>query len=583
MTFSTLTVFRGRRRSFVASALTVALPAALVFAGAAPASANAPGNPGTPSAPVNLFTENFENGVSSQLAYLSDYTGAAPFDETYTAAPIWLEGEQCNGLILSAQGPSSPPPGVACNGDLGEALGLGSALGTWEGGDASTNHVLVGYTNGDPGAGLVELQTVKPIPLPSANRFLIIRSDAAAQNCSGAHPLLLFSVLNGSTVQPTFSKPIDTCSASQAIVNGTAVGTYTGDEAVLFTGTAAGIQLVNEQGNGDGNDGAVDDIELLDATPQLDLSSTTGAIPVGESADLTFTITNTSDLDAKNGWSFTANLPSGLTLADDTSATTCAAATTTPGSAGTGVVEVGGDLGAGQASCTVTVHVTSFYGGTYELCAGQISAAVGIDPPGCTSLTFTAPVFDARANGGLLTAPLSGIGPFAPAGYECLTAPGSSSNSAPGASLGVVGSLGASSTVASGSIAGDGTRTAAATAQNSGISLLGGLISAGGVTSTAQAQQPLTTSGPGQVSTSGATTFTGLRIAGISIAANPGPNTTIGLSGIGVVVLNEQTAVAGGDGITVTGLDLTLITGIHLTISQSTAALLSSTATCPVS
>ena len=582
MTFSTHAAFRGRRRSFVAAALTVALPAALVFAGAAPASANAPGNPGTPSAPVTLFTETFENDVSSQLASLADYTGAAPFDETYTAAPIWLEGEQCNGLILSAQGPSAPPPGVACNGDLGEALGLGSALGTWSGADPSTNHVLVGYTNGDPGPGLVELQTVKPIPLPSADRFLIIRSDAAAQNCSGTHPLLLFSVLNGSTVQPTFSKPIDTCTAAQATINGTAVGTYTGDEAVLFTGTAAGIQLVNEQGSGNGNDGAVDNIELLDATPQLDLSSSTGAVPVGESADLTFTVTNTSDLDAKDGWSFTANLPSGLTLADDTSSTTCASATTTPGSTGS-TVAVGGDLGAGKASCTVTVHVTSIYGGTYQLCAGQIGDAVGIDPPGCTSLTFTAPVFDARADGAQLASPLTGIGPLAPSAYECLTAPGSSSNDAAGANLGLVGSLGTLTTAASGSIAADGTRTAAASAQTAGISLLGGLIAASAVTATAQAQQPLTTSGPGQVGTAGSTTFTGLRIAGVEIAANPNPNTIIGLSGIGEVVLNEQTPVAGGDGVTVTALDLTLITGTHLTISQSTAALLSATATCPVS
>jgi len=48
-------------------------------------------------------------------------------------------------------------------------------------------------------------------------------------------------------------------------------------------------------------------------------------------------------------------------------------------------------------------------------------------------------------------------------------------------------------------------------------------------------------------------------------------------------VLNQQTTVAGGDGITVNALDVTLLTGTRLTISTSTAALLSATATCPIS
>jgi hypothetical protein len=79
-------------------------------------------------------------------------------------------------------------------------------------------------------------------------------------------------VLDGSTAQSTFSSPIAPCSNYADTIDGVRVGTYTGDQAVLFGGTAAGIQLVNEQGSGDGNDGAVDNIELLDATPQLDLS-----------------------------------------------------------------------------------------------------------------------------------------------------------------------------------------------------------------------------------------------------------------------------------------------------------------------
>jgi hypothetical protein len=115
------------------------------------------------------------------------------------------------------------------------------------------------------------------------------------------------------------------------------------------------------------------------------------------------------------------------------------------------------------------------------------------------------------------------------------------------------------------------------------VSLLSGLITADEILTGAQAQEPVTSSGPGTVAISGTTTFTNLRVAGIAIAANPAPNTTISLAGATTVVLNKQTPIAGGDGITVIALDVTLLTGTHVTIGESTAALLSPTASCPVS
>lgn len=553
----------------------------LVLAGAASASANAPGHPGTPSAPVNLYTEGFENGVDGQPVLLTDYIGAAPLSGTYTADPGWVTPAGCNGYILSEQAPATEPSYVNCGVQYywTQALAFGEALGTWSGDDPSTNHALVDYTSNNPGAGIV-LQTNTPIPLPTVNRFLIVRADAAAQNCGSSHPQFVFSVLDGTTASAAFSSPIDPCADPGAVIQGTSVGTYTGDRAVLFGGTAAGIQLVNGNGGGSGNDSAVDNIQLLDATPQLDLSATAGSVPVGASADLTFTVTNTSDLDAKDGWSFTANLPAGLTQFGNATTTTCASGTASNGSTA-GAIDVAGDLSAGQASCTVTVHVTSLFGGTYRLCAGQISDSVGIDPPGCTALTFTAPVFDARAASARLTSPLVNIGPIAPAAYECVSTPGSDTNGVANVGIGVVGSLGALDTSASGAIAANGTRTAAADARTATINLLGGLITADEAVTTAQAVQPLTTSGPGAVTTTGATVFTGLRVAGVTIAANPGPNSTIGLPGIGSLTLNQQSTIAGGDGVTVTALHLTLLTGIQVTIGQSTAALLSPTATCP--
>lgn len=574
-------------RHRTAPLFAAALLPAVLFAGAPPATANAPGHPGTPANPTVLFTEDFENGASTTGTLLTDYTGAAPLNETYTADPAWLDTSACNGYIASPADPAAPPP-PGCDDSGGWALVQASVadLGTWAGTDPGTNHALINFTDTDPGPGGTELQTTAPIPLPSAGRFLTVKTDAAGENCFGNDSLYQFDLLNGTSAQPISSAPFSPCADPGAVfgdaLDAVHVGTYTGDLAVLASGTSVGIQLINEQGSGYGNDGALDNIRLLDVTPQLDLSGSTGTVLVGAPANLTFTVTNTSELDAKNGWSLTANLPAGLALANNTVTTTCASGTAAAGSA-TGTINVGGDLAAGQASCTVTVQVTSILGGSYQLCAGQMTNLVGLDPPGCTTLTFTAPVFDARSDSALLVSPLLDLGPLAPSKYECTSAPGSVGNTVVSAGLGTLGSLGALTTSASGTIAGNGTRTAAAGAQTAKVSLLAGLITADAVTTNARAQQALTTSGPGTVTVSGGTTFTNLRVAGVLIAADPGPNTVISVPLVASVILNQQTTIAGGDGITVNALDVTLLTGTQLTIGTSTAALLSATQTCPVS
>jgi hypothetical protein len=570
----------------MASLLAAALLPAALFASAPPATANTPRSPGTPSAPTVLFDEDFENGPATIPTVLNAYTGGAPLDETYTADPAWVNTAACNGYIVSAQDPATPPSGCGDTGAWPLIQASVEDLGTWAGGDPATNHALTQFTDTDPGAGKVQLQTAQPIALPSAGRFLTVETDAAGENCFGNHQLYQFNLLDGSTAAPTSSAPIDPCANPGEIVPGPSdvdvyVGTYTGDLAVLSDNTSVGIQLINEQASGYGNDGALDNIRLLDVTPQLDLSGTTGAVPVGAPANLTFTVTNTSELDAKNGWSFTADLPTGLTLANNTVSTTCASGAATAGSA-TGTINVGGDLTAGQSSCTVTVQVTSILGGNYQLCAAQVTNLVGLDPPGCATLAFTAPIFDARSDSALLTSPALDLGPLAPSAYECTSAPGTTGDSVASAGLGALGSLGTLTTAASGTIAANGTRTAAASATTAKVSLLAGLVTADAVTTTAQAQQPLTTSGPGTVTVSGSTTLTNLRIAGVLITADPGPNTIVNLPLVGSVVLNQQKTIAGGDGITVNALDVTLLTGAQLTIATSTSALLNTSQTCPV-
>jgi hypothetical protein len=547
--------------------------------GLTPAAANAPGSPGTPAAPVAVFTEDFENGQGAQPTLLTDYTGAGPVHQTYTADPAWLRN--CNGYLTSLDAPTTEPAGAGCgSGAWSIVKNLASALGTWSGAaDPAANHAVTAYTQADPGGGKVQLQTAEPIPLPAANRFLTFSVDVAATSCYTNAPQLSFYLLDGQTALPTSTAPINACANPGSVVGGVSVGTYASNGSVLFSGTSAGIRLINDQASGNGNDGAFDNVRLLDATPQLDLGFSPATRPVGAPATLTFTLTNTSELAAKNGWSFNTALPSGLRLTDDATTTTCGNGSLTAGAGNS--VAVSGDLAAGQASCTVTAHVTSTDPGTYQLCAAAVTDRVGIDPPGCASVTFTAPVFDARSNAARVYSPLLPLGPIAPSAHSCTTAPGSDSHGLVSTGLGTLGSLGVISTDASGTVGLDGTRTAAAHASIAHLSLLGGLISADAVDTSAQARTVLTSSGPGPVSLQGTSTLTGLRVAGVAVGANPPPNTTIGLPLVGSVVLNEQTAIGGGKGITVNALHVTLLTGVQLTLGTATAALLSSTDTCP--
>jgi uncharacterized repeat protein (TIGR01451 family) len=166
-------------------------------------------------------------------------------------------------------------------------------------------------------------------------------------------------------------------------------GTFTGDAPVLFTGATLGLKVINEQGSGNGNDHAFDDIRLLDVTPQLDKSFSPTTAQVGGTSTLTFSITNTADLLAKSGWSFTDTLPAGLTLASPSAASTTCAGTVTAPDGGSAVSVADGRLAAGQVSCTVTVNVTSATAGTYTNDARDITATTGLNPPGGSTVTFT--------------------------------------------------------------------------------------------------------------------------------------------------------------------------------------------------
>jgi uncharacterized repeat protein (TIGR01451 family) len=378
-------------------AWVVAALVALGLAGPIGAQA-APGTPGVPQAPGVVYAEDFENGTGATPILLTGYTSGAGL--TYTADPAWLTS--CNGAIVEFASPDSAQGSSGCTaaGDYGRVRQLAYALGAFRGAASpSTNHAVTAYTEApNPGANAVQFETVSPIPLAAAGRFITFSVDATEVNCFSNHALFKFYLLNGSTEIATFTTPIDPCTASGASTIsvpavGTAgavsarTGTYAANGAVLFTGSTLGVRMRNGQGSAAGNDAAFDKVTVLDATPQLDKSFSPAAVEVGQSSTLTFTITNTNDLAAKNGWSFTDTLPPGLAIANPSNASTTCSGGSVNAAAGGGSVAVAGNLNAGQASCTVSVNVTSTRAGTYTNGAGNVTG-VGINPPGSSSVTF---------------------------------------------------------------------------------------------------------------------------------------------------------------------------------------------------
>ena len=322
-----MSVLHGRSRLLSTPLLSVLLAVATL--GAPTASAVA-GHPQTPQAPVPLFTENFENGQGTQQDQLPAYTGPAPLNETYSVDPVWLSN--CSGWISSlAEGPNDPPGSICDNVYASQGEPAAAALGTWAGNDPNTNHAVVSLTSQNaPYANKAELRTNTPIPVP-ANHYLTTSIDAADVGCGGVPTELDLLLLNGSTAIDTTPNLIEPCLHPQGNVNGIPVGTYVGNGATLFSGSAAGIEVVSRQNGANGNDGGFDNLKILDVTPQLDMGFVTSPVPQRASVTLVYTITNSSELDAKNGWSFTNTLPAGL-VADPASATTnCGSVSATAG------------------------------------------------------------------------------------------------------------------------------------------------------------------------------------------------------------------------------------------------------------
>ena len=391
---------RPRRKLVPWAACLVVTIGALGAAGAAQA---AP--PPAAAAPVVVFTEDFENvSPPTTPVLLPAYTGPPPTNTMYTADPYYLNPNFCNGIITSfnssanANCAASGPNFDNWNRTFARSLGRVTNPAT-----ETDNHALIDFTTAgtSPANGAV-LQTLTSVPVP-AGRFLAFDLQVSAAFCNqpAGHPLLAFYLLDGPTAIPSFNQPINPCTApgSQQVtldVPGVGprsfqVGTYATDSAILFNGTNLGLRLDNQRvvnGLG-GNDFAIDNIRVLDATPQLSKDFAPAAAESGTPVALTFTITNTTELAAKPGWAFVDTLPAGLTVADPAGASTTCTGGSVTAAAGSGTISATGNLNAGQASCTFIVNVTAGTG-TYTNGPDNVTST-GLNPITPTAVAF-APV-----------------------------------------------------------------------------------------------------------------------------------------------------------------------------------------------
>lgn len=146
------------------------------------------------------------------------------------------------------------------------------------------------------------------------------------------------------------------------------------------------------RGARNGNDGAIDNIRILDVTPVLDKAFAPEIQSIGLTSTMTLTVNNREDLGKKEGWGFVDTLPQGLKFANDGVESTCGA-TNVSVDVQNGILRVkNGVLAKGQESCTIATTVTSTQPGTYTNgnANGNFTEKEYIDGPENAMVTFYA-------------------------------------------------------------------------------------------------------------------------------------------------------------------------------------------------
>ena len=169
------------------------------------------------------------------------------------------------------------------------------------------------------------------------------------------------------------------------------VGKVYSSHAYLFSGTRLGMQIINAEASGTGNDVALDDISLLDMTPRLALAFETPEINPGQTSPLRLTVVNSADRAEKDGWGYTIVLPAGLELADDPGfenfCTDRGSSGFTPGATR---FTIKGLLSEKSPNCSATVQVKATTRGSKAIAPGTgVTSLIGLHPTAPATLTVS--------------------------------------------------------------------------------------------------------------------------------------------------------------------------------------------------
>ena len=333
----------------------------------------------------------------------------------YTADPLYrMSANQCNGIVTSFnQNPNSAAMATACEvqSNFNNLQQMAEVAGRYQGqatAAARNNHVMAMLTSSATyPAGAIAFRTATNIPQSSSSRFLTARTDVVATFCSSGfvHPLLRFSLINDAGIElPISTTAVDACvggtpfttTAIGGAVSRTAVAqTVTSPGALLFSGASVGFVLHNDQTSSNGNDSSIDNAQIIDVTPQLDKAFSPASINLGQISRLTMTITNTTDLLRKQGWSFTDNLPAGMVVEGNAS-TTCPGTTVQAAAGGSTVTVSNGDLAQGAAFCEVSLDVRPTATGNFTNGPTNLSL-IGLNQPATLAVLAVAPTADMQA------------------------------------------------------------------------------------------------------------------------------------------------------------------------------------------
>lgn len=375
--------------------------------------------------PFTVFREDFEGQGGVKLDSFVRHIPSG--NVRYTADQYWLEERACNGFIAGVGFEGYPDyQQKECNrinAALIQAKVRALAPDPQNPGD---NHALSTNTDGKfssrtGGTVMFRTDPSTRIRLPfggllSDSRFVNFSVDAAASNADQHPPLLHFNLLQydergneRGVVQLNSPVAIDTTGKAVTVKtryrepgpsgapvwreNNILVHTksvYGSRSKLIGLGSRAqwtiGLELVNTEPSPIGNDGAVDNIQILDVTPRVIPSLDTPLHTIGEIGTLTFTVQNRTDGAEKMGWAFTGRLPKGLSVApgaqpqtncaDQSAATQLRVDRTADGDR---IVATDGVMANGVASCTIDVAVTSSTAGVYRIGPDDITDAVGMD------------------------------------------------------------------------------------------------------------------------------------------------------------------------------------------------------------